>query len=74
MARAETRADRLEAYANELQGRINKQLAALPYVRDQSAFEAIMRQMLPDDWEYVEATAIGGPRKIMITRYRRLGT
>jgi hypothetical protein len=57
--------ERLQQRARELEDIANNTLAAAP--RCLSA-EQVLEGIVPDAWEYIEITAVGGPRRIAITK------
>lgn len=74
MARAETKTpERLEAYAKEVEDRCNAALAELGLgARMSGEARAIIDRIVPDDWEWRDASYIGGHCRIVITLYSRL--
>lgn len=72
MSRAETRTpQRLEEYAREVERRANAALAELHYAATDSEIEDAVRDIIPADWEWINASYLSGPPMIAITRYSR---
>jgi hypothetical protein len=58
--------ERLQQRAKELEELANNTLAAAP---QHLSAEQVLEGISPDAWEYIEITAVGGPRRIAITKY-----
>lgn len=59
----------LEDRARLLADQVNRELATLGPNATDAEFEAVIARIIPEAWSWVEATALGGPRSIVLTRY-----
>lgn len=55
--------------AASLERKVNRELANLHPAATEAEVEAVITALVPDTWEWVEATHVGGPRSIAFTRY-----
>ena len=62
-------AEHVDERASQLQERINGYLAQLAPTATEEEFATVLAPLVPEGWEWVEATSLGGPRQIRFTRY-----
>lgn len=61
--------DPREQRATELQALVNANLARLSPASTDSEIEAVVRSFLPEGWQWLPVTTIGGPPQIMLTQF-----
>lgn len=61
--------EHLETRTRQIQNAVNTALSELGPRAGQHQVDAIIGSMVPDGWEWLDKSAIGGPLQIVITRY-----